>query len=553
MRKYRNIAFVIFSLMLSMVSYGQDDWENNTGEIEDVEVQIIKDREIKLLKANRNFEKINPTITATDLPKFQYEFQEFNFEVPDLIFKLRPLRIKNEQLQKLYGGYLKAGFGNFGTPYLEGYVNNKRDQQYTYGAHVKHLSSKNGPVDGENSGVSESQIDVFGKVFTKKAVLGGSLGFGQNKVYFYGYPEGDVVNADDIKQRFTKINVNGFVKSNNAEDDPGYEFRMGYKQISDDYNAKEGIFSSTFELTYPINNDNAIDVVADLEVISRTDNNVSDDRILFSIQPTYKFKYNDFKLTVGLNTAYENDTLQSLGKLHVYPLIGAAYDVSEQVELYAGIDGGIVSNTYYSIVDRIPFVNADVPIYFTNKLYQFTGGLRAKVGKSSFVHAGFSMGGYKEYQYVINDITDVSKFNLIYDPETSTIANIFGEWGLTKSQQFQLSIRGDYFMYNMGSQPEAWHQPQFKITTLAKYNIFDKIILEADLHVLGGIKAIDLNTNTSVGLDAVIDFGVQGKYLLSEQFSIFVKLNNILSQENQLFYRYPVKGFQAIGGISYTF
>lgn len=539
--------------MLSIVSYGQEGWENNTGEIEDVEVQIIKDREVKLLKANRNFEKINPTFAATDLPKFEYEFQEFNFEIPDLIFKLRPLRIKNEQLQKLYGGYLKAGFGNFGTPYLEGYVNNKRDQQYAYGAHVKHLSSKNGPVDDENSGVSESEFDVFGKVFTKKTVLGGNLSFGQNKVHFYGYPEGTVVNPGDIKQRFTKLNINGFVRSNNAGNDPDYRLGLGYKHIGDDDNAKEGIFSSKFELIYPTSDDNAFEVVANLNVISRTDNTVSDDRLLFSVQPTYKFKYNDFKLKAGLNATYENDTLQSLGKLHLYPIITAAYDINQQVELYAGIDGGIISNTYHSIIDRVPFVNADVPIHHTNKLYQFTGGIRAKVGKSSFVHAGFSMGGYKEYQYVINDNTDASKFNLAYDPKTSTIANVFGEWGLTKTNQLQLSLRGDYYGYNMGSQPEAWHQSQFKITTLAKYNIFDKIIIEADLHVLGGIKAIDLNTNTSVDLDAIIDFGVQGKYLLSEQFSIFVKLNNILSQENQLLFNYPVKGFQAIGGISFTF
>jgi hypothetical protein len=553
MRKYLNIPFIICGLMLSIMSYGQEDWENNTGEIEDVEVQIIKDREIKLLKANRNFEKINPTFAATVLPKFNYEFQEFNFEIPDLIFKLRPLRIKTEQLQKLYGGYLKAGFGNFGTPYLEGYVNNKRDKQYAYGAHVKHLSSKNGPVDEENSGVSESQFDVFGKVFTKKAVLGGDLGFGLNKVHFYGYPTGDVVNADDIEQQFTKLKVNGFVKSNNGVKDPSYLFGLGYKHISDDFNAKEGVFSSKFTLIYPASGDNSFGIDANLSVISRTDTNVSDSRLLFNAQPTYDFNYNNFKLTAGLNAVYENDTLQSLGKLHLYPVIRAAYDVSTKVELYAGLEGGIVSNTYHSTVARVPFVNADAPISHTNKLYQFSGGLRAKAGKSSFVHAGFSMGGYKEYQYVVNNSTDASRFNLFYDSETSTIANIFGEWGMTKSQQLQWSLRGDYFMYNMGSQAEAWHQPQYKVTAMAKYNIFNKIILEADLHVLGGLKALDLSADMAIDLDPVIDLGVQGKYLLSEQFSIFVKLNNVMSQENQLLYRYPMKGFQAIGGISYTF
>jgi outer membrane cobalamin receptor len=88
---------------------------------------------------------------------------------------------------------------------------------------------------------------------------------------------------------------------------------------------------------------------------------------------------------------------------------------------------------------------------------------------------------------------------------------------------------------------------------LAKYNIYDKIILETNVNVIGGIMAIDTNTSSSIDLDAVFDLSLMGTYLLSDQFSIFAKFNNIFSQEYQLINRYPVRGFQAIGGISYTF
>ncbi len=543
----------MIGVMLSMALYSQDGWESNTGEIEDVEVQIIKDREITLLKANRNFEKINPTFSPVAPAKFEYKFQEFDFDIPDLTFRLRPLRIKNERLQKLYGGYLKAGFGNFGTPYLEGYVNNKRDQQYAYGAHVKHLSSKSGAIDDDNSGVSESQVDVFGKIFTKKAVLGGSLGFGQDRVHFYGYPEGTTVAADDIKQRFSKINVNGFVKSNNSVNDPSYQLGVGYRHISDDFDAKEGIFSSKFDLSYPVGGESNIKLAADVQVISRTDSLVSDSRLVVGVQPTYQFIYNNFKIEAGLNATYENDTLENMGKLHLYPVLKAAYDISDQVELYAGFDGGIVTNTYHNVIDKTPFLRADVPIYHTNRLYQFAGGVRARVGKSSHFHTGFSMGGYRYFQTIINTPSDPSRFELAYDLETSTTVNIFGEWGLSKSNKLQLSLRGDYFGYNMGTLLEAWHQPQFKISAFAKYNLYDKIIIETNLYTMGGIKAYDANTNASIDLDTIVDFNIEGTYLFSDQFSIFIKLNNILSQEYQLLNRYPVRGFQAIGGISYTF
>jgi len=552
MKKFTQLTLVLIGLMLSWTSYGQEDWENNTGEIEDVEVQIIKDREITLLKANRNFEKINPTFSETQVPKFEYNFQSFDFEIPDLTFRLRPLRIKNEQLQKLYGGYLKAGFGNFGTPYLEGFVNNKRDQQYAYGAHVKHLSSKNGPVDDENSGVSENQVDIFGKIFTKNAVLGGSLGYEQDKVRFYGYPANTLVEVVDIEQQFNKIKVNGFVKSNNKEGDMNYYLGAGYSHVSDDFDAKEGVFDTKFNMTYPLN-DAKIKLASDVKVISRTDNVISDSRYLIAIKPTYEFEYNGFNIEAGLNATYENDTLQDLGKLHIYPVVKAAYDISDEIKLYATLDGGIVANTYQSVVERVPFVMNNVPINHTNRLYQISGGVRSKAGKSSYLHTGFTMGGYKYFQYFLNDPSDISKFTIAYDSETSTIANLFGEWGMIKSNKFQLSLRGDYFIYNMGSAAEAWHQPQYKIAVLGKYNIYDKIILEANLNIIGGIKAFDTAMNTSVDLDTAIDLGVKASYLLSDQFSVFVSLDNILSQEYEMLYRYPVKGLQVMGGLSYTF
>lgn len=553
MKKYRQLSFIVIGLILSTVCYSQKEWENSTGEIQDVEVEIIKDREITLLKANRNFEKINPTFAIVNLPKFEYKFQEFDFEIPDLTFKLRPLRIKNEQLQKLYGGYLKAGFGNFGTPYLEGYINNKRDQQYTYGAHIKHLSSKNGPVDRDNSGVSENQIDVFGKLFTKKIVMGASLGFEQDKVHFYGYPDGTVATPDAIKQQFNKFKVNGFVKSNSSVNDPSYQLGVGYQHLRDDFNAKEGVFTTDFDLKYPVNKESSFTIESDVRVIRRTDNAVSDSRFLVSVQPTYQFVYRDFIIKAGLNVAYENDTLESMGKLHLYPIIKAAYDVSDRVELCAGIDGEIVANTYHSAIEQVPFLQADVAISHTNRSYQFTGGIRAKTGKNSYIYAGFSMGGYKHYQYLVNDITDISKFTLTYDPKTSTVGNIFGEWGLSKFQQFQLSLRGDYFTYNMGLVQDVPHQPEYKIAVLTKCNIYNKIILEVSMFVIGGIKAIDPNTLNTIDLDNALDLSVQGTYLFSDQFSIFAKFNNILSQEYQLLNKYPVKGFQAMGGISYTF
>jgi outer membrane cobalamin receptor len=71
--------------------------------------------------------------------------------------------------------------------------------------------------------------------------------------------------------------------------------------------------------------------------------------------------------------------------------------------------------------------------------------------------------------------------------------------------------------------------------------------------VQGGAKALDVDTNTTVELDAAVDLNVKASYFLSKQFSIFLKGSNLLANEYQLFLNYPVRGLQVMGGIIWVF
>ena len=71
--------------------------------------------------------------------------------------------------------------------------------------------------------------------------------------------------------------------------------------------------------------------------------------------------------------------------------------------------------------------------------------------------------------------------------------------------------------------------------------------------VQGGAKAYDVDTKTTVELDPAVDLNVKASYFLSKQFSIFLKGNNLLSNEYQLYLNYPVRGVQVMGGITWVF
>jgi len=178
-----------FSVSLLYAQQPKKDWEGE-GEIEDVTIEIVKERQITLPKANRNFDKIPPRASEAIKPPITYDFQSFKFQAPQINTQIRPLKLKAEGQSRVYGGFLRAGFGNYMSPLLEGYINSTRDKNKLVGAQIYHSSSDKGPVDGKNSGSGSSGISVFGQQFNDAIALSGNVGFENRTTHFYGYPAG---------------------------------------------------------------------------------------------------------------------------------------------------------------------------------------------------------------------------------------------------------------------------------------------------------------------------------------------------------------------------
>ena len=97
------------------------------------------------------------------------------------------------------------------------------------------------------------------------------------------------------------------------------------------------------------------------------------------------------------------------------------------------------------------------------------------------------------------------------------------------------------------------HRPTYKITANAFYNLYQKFLFNVDIIAQGGMKAQEPVTMNTVKLDAAFDLNFKTEYLFSESFSAFIQLNNIASSKYPLFLHYPVRGFQVMGGITWSF
>ncbi len=547
------LLIIIFSFAPAVL-FAQDtkDWED--GEIENVEIEIVKERQITLPKANRNFEKIPPRASEPIKPPITYDFRSFNFQAPQINTQVRPLKLKQEGQSRVYGGFVRAGFGNYVSPLLEGYINSTRDKNKLIGAHVYHSSSDKGPVDDRNSGSGTSGIAVFGQSFNENIALSGNAAFENRTTHFYGYPEGQEVKANSIKQSFNLFKISGSL-SNARNSDFSYKLGAAFNHMADKYNARETEVDFSFKSAYKLDEDSRINIKADYIILNRKDIQVeAKPRNLFTIAPSYEFlPVEDLKVSVGFIVAFENDTIDSKST-HVYPDLKATYPLSPSVDVVATLTGGIDKVSLQSLSYENLWLAPNVGVFHTNRALDFGVGLNAKLGNQVAVHTGMSFTSLKNLYYFVNSDADQSKFNTVYDGGAGTRrTNLYAALSYVQSETVKFMLRGDFFSYGTGSVAEAWHRPTYRLSVNGSYNLYEKILFHAGVIAQGGMRALDPVTDRTVKLDGAFDLNFKTEYLFSKSFSAFVQLNNIASNKYPLFLHYPARGFQIMGGITWSF
>ncbi len=541
-------------MLFSAGAFAQEDWEDQTGDIEDAEVVIEKNVKIVLPFASRNFEKIAPLPLPT-APTLTYGYQPIGIRISALNPVMRVRTLQDPEIAKLYGNYAKAGFGNFGTPYLEAVLNSKRNKNASFGASIYHLSSSKGPVDGKNSASGTTAANIHGKAISDQVALTGAIDFQRDLVYFYGYPEGTAVLRDSLEQNFNRIKLSAGLESTNASSAFQYQASAFYRSLTDNYSAKEGEFGADLKTDYTLSDKSKIKVGGGLNLISQEDEQLSSKtRSLFRAEGGYEFDYNSVRLYLGAKAAYLNDTLMGLDKLHLYPDVQASYALGSGAEVYGGLTGGIIKNTLGSLSQRNPYLQSNLLVFHSNNELEVYGGLRGKAGSYFGFNAGFSLSNVENMAFFLNGI-DPKRFVVAYEPET-TIFNFYGEFSANYKESVKSNLRVDIFSYNTELWTVPLHQPGYKISLNNRFNIYDKIRLTTDIYVLGGLETIDATQPANsqvVALDDIIDISAQVEYLFSKQFSFFTLLNNVTGTEYQRYFNYPSRGFQVIVGATYSF
>jgi hypothetical protein len=566
-RRTATLVVILGGLVSATDVLAQEGWEKeNEGEIKDVQYEIIVNKKVTLPRASRNFEKVSPRPFEAIQPAIRYEAKNFRFATPDFKPVIRPLKLKAEELSKIYGNYLSAGAGNYSSFFLEGSLTTKRDKSRYLGVHVYNRSFGAGPLVDKNSASSTLAIQAFGKAAGKVITFSGEGNFENRGTYFYGYDPVTEIDREKIRQTYDIYSVKAGIE-NTKVGDFNYTLKAGYSYLMDHYNAREGELSMQFTSSYSVNETNKILVTADYFNISRTDLNYSTDpRHLFKAKPAYRFAaVQDLILTVGANAVFQNDQYAGSKDFHFYPDLKAQYALSPSIEVYGTVTGDIDKVTLHTISAENLWVKTNQPLYHTNRL-ELKGGINGKVGKKVAFGVGFSVAELKNlYNYLNNPDslnpaniqlgTGVDRMLVAYESNTKRI-NPYADISYSHADAFRFTLRGDLFAYSTSDLRDTYNRPTWRINASARTNLYDKISLEAGIMAQGGAKALEVfnyKPNEFIDLDAAIDVNAKARYFLSKQFSAFVQMNNLMSTNYPIYLNYPARGFQVLAGVSWSF
>ena len=496
--------------------------------------------------------------------------------------ELKAARYASPKDPKYKQNIVKAGMGLYTTPYAELFLNGKLNKNLTLGIHAKHLSSKASVDDFAYSGFSKNGVDVWTKKTGSKYALWIAGFYQRDAFHYYGFKPNEFNVIDSVfkalhssdydlitAQVFSDAGL-GFSINNISNKTKGFLNLDGsYRYFWDRFNNNEnlinfnGLYQRPIEFIELENQTVGLELATELAVTTWNEETqpqkpLPDDVILnfpkqffhgkFDLNVFYKIEYDRFDFRAG---GIVSVGFHSAIPIKAYPDFLLNANVAKNIlDVYIQFDGGLMSPTYYSLSRDNPFLATFIPLKYTSRTSRFKSGLKATILGKADIHLWGSYENLLDAVFFTTDTNSVyaNQFNLMYDDVD--LLQIGGDVSIAIGDA-SIDLQMIYQKYTMTEEEQAWYKPKWSGQLKANYWLWDNLKLSLALKSQSKVWA-------KVGdelheIDSWLDLGASANYHLNKELSAFVSLNNLLSQNYQMWYNYPVKGLGAMLGVSYAF
>ena len=537
---------------------------------------ITGDYNPTLLNAEKIDLRPQPIDTILAETPMRYDLLPAKAEIPARVDSLEAAKLKVEAAQqRLFKGYVKAGFGLYTTPLGELYFDQTRSRENGYGIHVKHLSSNGGLDDVGPSTYSFNSIDAHYKHFLPNHEVGGGLIYDRRRVSYYGYASNDSVQDaldalappdDALKQFYNDIGFKGRIRSLFADStkiahDVGIEVHS-YSNLSEsretnmrvqaDLGMQDGreIYGGTL----------LIDNNAYRRNLGENQGDFRQDGSLIGLMPHVSLRDEKYVVKVGVGMYLDS---QGETSFHFFPQAYLHYSLFGNILVpYAGVDGARQRNSFRSLTRENPWLNGAPTLVNTSKLYDIYGGMRGSFSNNVGFDLRVSKSRLKDMPLFVNysNAPYGDRMEVYYD--RVDILDISGELTYSLPGSLRLNGRVDVYTYEMRLQDEPWNLPPYKLALGATYDLRQKLILRTEVLFMGPRKGLrygfeenssNISTVTEHDLDGFMDLYLGVEYRYTKRLSLFVDMSNLSASKYERWYQYPVQRGLFMGGATYAF
>lgn len=570
--------FIISGIALLTV---QTAWaqKGNRDSLSTEDVFILRDFQPRIresYKLSRNPEAISarPAISPIFAPR-ELDKQAVTFFVPE---QVKAAKLKGEPLSKLYRAYLMCAVGNRLSTRAEIVVNALRSKTWDYGIRVRHHGSS-GEVKGKGyAGFSENHISLYANKFFYNSILKGSLDFDFNNLHRYGFepslytPEAqnDTLRRSKLLQYYSHITP-GVDYATYFKDSTALNYHAGLRfynyssrggSVENNVLLKAGVnryiktFFTRAEFSYDYNK-----YTYDIWRITQRQQVASH---LVKLSPSVQINKGFLSATLGVTGVLYSD---SAANAFIYPDVRLKYDLVPTILIpYFHLTGGPERSNYRTLTRQNPFLSDALELRVQNTRLRMAGGVRGALSSKWAFHAGYNFEAIENQALFYNLVDSASKlgiynrFGVVYDNlQRQTITS---ELSFDQPGKWNSTLKGEFFMYNLEKQAAPWHLPAYRITGSGAYYLRDLLVFRLDLFVIGERYAPSFvsTEGAPIGggiykkhLDLLVDANINVAYFLTKRWTVFVDVYNLANSSWQRWNEYPMQGFTALGGTSYSF
>ncbi len=478
--------------------------------------------------------------------------------------------------ERFYNNYISLGYGNYSTPIVEIFAHSNSSNYNDFGGFFNYHSSGGG-IDGIvlNDDFKDLNVNLYYKqserTFDWK--VEGELEYLSNNWYGLSdeinYSETTISSIEE-KQSYTDLSLKGEIDFFDALIHKG---DVSISRFSDKFKSGENHLEINSVIDFPIGQELMSSEIS-LELLNGKFENdffqtekLSYTYFNIGFSPNFEVLRDNLTLNVGARFYYSITNNFEGSKFYIYPNVTASYNISEEALIaYAGVVGDLHQNSYKNFVEKNPFVSPTLYIQRTNQQYNAYAGIKGLLNsKIRFNLKAAYINEKNKPLYKLNpSLTDGSNevdkgyqaansFQVVYDDVNTIYFN--GEIIFDLFKEFKFGGNLDFNSYSLKNEDQAWNLPLLKATLIAKYtrkkwsagaDFFFSSDRKDDLSIIPDI-------STRITNSAYFDINLNGVYTIDDKFDIFINVNNLLSNNYQVYTNFKVQGLQFFGGVKYKF